>query len=537
MDDLYGLTGEQIDRLRRMLEEFEGGSRLKPADGARAISGAAVIETYLALTTSTISAAATVTTAITQLNGAISDSQTTITVDSIADFPDRVFVVRIDSEDILVLAAPGISTIQIERGYNGTSPAAHSDNADVNLIVFTLGRGTAYISKAMLNPDEDYDLNEDEHREETIYNASTSTIASGERVHVLLNPLGGIYIVTKTSGGSVSDWSTSTPGILNVNSVQTGKGQKRSEIGTPAAAAGWQISHTQSDTEWKTGIIHGITELPLACYSVEHTVDPRFGGGGYFSLMKPLDEVASTADTVFVFREINPVTIAAITTSVTPTIVDGSVTAAFTIPALDGTVTVEIGNTSGLTAGDTVIILGTTTEHGDDAYLSGVVDSVTNGTDFVLQLKGIQKGADIGDEMAVGSIAYRVQYLEGCAALAYVPGDAGDWDSTPETIQEALDELADRATTGPGVAEGGTGSDLSATGPGMVIQAATGDPLTVVQEADYGALGDSTGGTPGGTLNAVSGTGDDGNINDNFASIAVQLAALRAVMQATKQMA
>lgn len=78
---------------------------------------------------------------------------------------------------------------------------------------------------------------------------------------------------------------------------------------------------------------------------------------------------------------------------------------------------------------------------------------------------------------------------------------------------------------------------FSATGPGIVVQASNGAALTVDQESDYGQLMDSTGGTPTGNLGAVSGTGDDTTINDNFSSINAKLDAIRAVMQATKQMA
>lgn len=49
----------------------------------------------------------------------------------------------------------------------------------------------------------------------------------------------------------------------------------------------------------------------------------------------------------------------------------------------------------------------------------------------------------------------------------------------------------------------------------------------VTQRADIGALTDSTGGTPGTTIQDVGGAFDQGTLNDNFASLAAQINALR----------
>lgn len=79
--------------------------------------------------------------------------------------------------------------------------------------------------------------------------------------------------------------------------------------------------------------------------------------------------------------------------------------------------------------------------------------------------------------------------------------------------------------------KGGTGSDLSATGPGILVQATTGANVTVLQESDSGALTDSSGGSADGTVSAVSGTGDDTTINDNFADLTAKYNALRTALQ------
>ncbi len=53
----------------------------------------------------------------------------------------------------------------------------------------------------------------------------------------------------------------------------------------------------------------------------------------------------------------------------------------------------------------------------------------------------------------------------------------------------------------------------------------------VVQQADIGALTDSTGGSADGTLVAISGSGDDSNINNNFADLAAKVTAIRSLIQ------
>ncbi len=61
------------------------------------------------------------------------------------------------------------------------------------------------------------------------------------------------------------------------------------------------------------------------------------------------------------------------------------------------------------------------------------------------------------------------------------------------------------------------------------------DPF--VQEADIGALTDSTGGTPGLTIQDVGGTFDQNTINDNFASQTAQINALRDALRNLELMA
>ncbi len=50
-------------------------------------------------------------------------------------------------------------------------------------------------------------------------------------------------------------------------------------------------------------------------------------------------------------------------------------------------------------------------------------------------------------------------------------------------------------------------------------------------ESDMGALTDNTGGSVDGTLAAVSGSGADATINDNFADLAAKVNAIRTALQ------
>lgn len=84
------------------------------------------------------------------------------------------------------------------------------------------------------------------------------------------------------------------------------------------------------------------------------------------------------------------------------------------------------------------------------------------------------------------------------------------------------------------------GTTLSGLTIGTDVQAwsASLDSLvTAMPAADIGALTDSTGGTANTTLVAVAGTGDDANINDNFADLAAQVNAVRAALQTLGLMA
>ena len=77
-------------------------------------------------------AAGTVTTTV---SGGISISSTTLTVASAAGFPAAPeFRVQIDSELLVVTAGAGSTSWTVERGVDGTAPAAHAGGATVTLV-------------------------------------------------------------------------------------------------------------------------------------------------------------------------------------------------------------------------------------------------------------------------------------------------------------------------------------------------------------------------------------------------------------------
>lgn len=71
----------------------------------------------------------------TQLNGAIDDNDTTITVDTGPSTMTGRFRIRIDDEIIFVGAASGTSFTSCVRGIEGTTAASHSDNAVVTHVL------------------------------------------------------------------------------------------------------------------------------------------------------------------------------------------------------------------------------------------------------------------------------------------------------------------------------------------------------------------------------------------------------------------
>ncbi len=71
----------------------------------------------------------------TQLNGAIDDNDTTITVDTPPDSMTGSFRIRIDDEIILVNAVSGNDFTGCTRGVEGTVAASHQDNAIVRHVL------------------------------------------------------------------------------------------------------------------------------------------------------------------------------------------------------------------------------------------------------------------------------------------------------------------------------------------------------------------------------------------------------------------
>lgn len=72
----------------------------------------------------------------TTLNGAISDSVSSLSVASASGFPTAAqYRIRIDNEILIVTSGAGSTTWTVVRGAEATTPAAHADAATVTHIL------------------------------------------------------------------------------------------------------------------------------------------------------------------------------------------------------------------------------------------------------------------------------------------------------------------------------------------------------------------------------------------------------------------
>lgn len=73
----------------------------------------------------------------TTLDGALTDSTTSVTVDDGSTYPAVPFAAQINDEVVLVVAKSGTNDVDwiVQRGYDGTTAAAHSDADDVKHVV------------------------------------------------------------------------------------------------------------------------------------------------------------------------------------------------------------------------------------------------------------------------------------------------------------------------------------------------------------------------------------------------------------------
>ncbi len=72
----------------------------------------------------------------TSLNGAITATATTLTVASASGFPSSAqFRILIDSELMIVTAGAGTTTWTVTRGAEGTTTAAHANQATVSQVL------------------------------------------------------------------------------------------------------------------------------------------------------------------------------------------------------------------------------------------------------------------------------------------------------------------------------------------------------------------------------------------------------------------
>ncbi|MCP4206973.1 MAG: hypothetical protein GY767_08000 [Shimia sp.] len=103
----------------------------------------------------------------------------------------------------------------------------------------------------------------------------------------------------------------------------------------------------------------------------------------------------------------------------------------------------------------------------------------------------------------------------------YAANDAVVDAGAGKTIRGAQTVIVDKGYTSVKIVHGGTGSNRW----DVIAE-------TVTPQAVFAAKTDNSGGTPAGQLVAVSGSGDDANINNNWATVAEQIEALRQALSA-----
>lgn len=297
-----------------------------------------------------------------------------------------------------------------------------------------------------------------------VFNISTTAVPGDEWIIIERDKFGTwVAIRPMSSGSSDVSWSTTTSGILDFNSTQYGTGQFIA-CDSDNAPSGWLIQNSLPDfgeSQWTTGVEpNGASGFcPYGSFATNVIIDPtEINTADDIGFSPPFDQTLTDPLNYSVLLlsdgHSKVIKIARLISGVTPFPVNGTLTANFTIPAvLDDTVSVFVTDTTGIDdAGyNYVVILANTTEHGQPAYIVGTVDSVVDANEFVFKLKGIIKGATFGDEMLAGGTAWAAIYKEGCEALVYTPGDPGDWDVSPTTVQEALDRIADVVSVGGSV--------------------------------------------------------------------------------------
>ena len=101
---------------------------------------------------------------------------------------------------------------------------------------------------------------------------------------------------------------------------------------------------------------------------------------------------------------------------------------------------------------------------------------------------------------------------------------------TDKSISQAITAADEDAVMTIGVIDGiyVAGSDAAYTQQTIAAYTADDESVAYSGATTMTDVTDSSGGTAVGTLAAVSGTGDDGDVNDNFAELATQVAAAKA---------
>lgn len=403
----------------------------------------------------------------TQLNGAINNSVTALTVDTSDNWPpSEEFVILIDSEKMLVTDVTG-TTWTVTRAYAGTSAASHLDNAAISFV-----SGTIW----------------------ALVNLQGNTASSG------------ITSVNSQTGPAITHAVGTTGSDHNIAASGNTVTHHLPDAGASARGAITTGTQTIAGAKTFTGFVSATVGLSAAGVSsyggtpqFVYTVEGVAGGGDAYGMTRAVS--GSTANELY--TQAVPDTGSSYHRGfvIRSSVDSGGVTAnkaCYSIFQVDsgvgGAFNGAWATVSGLVFAGGLYISGTLSVSSSDVGLGSVENTA------------LSTWAGTTNITTLGTIS------------------TGTWNGT--TI---------------GLAKGGTASDLSATGPGIIIQGTNAAALTCAQETDFGALTDNTAGTANTTLEALAdGTvyaNDVASIRNNFADLAAQVNKVRDVLRNLKAMA
>lgn len=524
------------------------------------------------------------------LNGAINDVVTTITVDANTGWPDiatfGTFVVTIDTEDLLVTATSGTGNITwtVTRGYNSTTPASHLDNATVTYktgVVWAVvqltgaaGGGSGITSiNADTTPDQlitsaDSSVTIDNTTPGTTdlsvaaivtINSETGpdiTLAAGTGIGVTVTGTNEITITNTSPGLNGSIETSPSTGTATGPAYVFTTGTSGSDFNISAASSTATFNLPDAGSSVR-GVITTGTQTIAGAKTFTSTVTISAAG---LPVLKVVDTSLSNSTANFGIADVGGGRSGVQFDSVGGDGLGGvsifyaqslgpSPSGAGTITNATNATPIVITSTGhGLSTGNEITIIGVggntaangtwtvtvvdadtfslDTSVGNGAYSAGGTWNSTISDHAVFYIGGIQGDNNIDPEpsfgvVTTGSVIYRGAW----ATVSGLVFKGGLYISGSMSIAGA-----DIASGLVGNTYGGTGADLSGTGPGVLVQASSGTSVTVVQ-------GSSTGETTGFTAGGGTAVNDDSTFTGNTGSTAYTVSDIVKHLKAAKLLA